>query len=96
MQVACCCCVDLPCVVAGAGGSMWVFSYIYLQNNCAFECIYACSEANDMAMMMARLYTHNHDIITLRNAYHGLSGGRVGGRRLRLVGVAESTGCCVV
>lgn len=37
-----------------------------------------CSEANDMAMMMARLYTHNHDIITLRNAYHGLSGGWVG------------------
>jgi len=33
-----------------------------------------CSEANDMAMMMARLYTGSHDIITLRNAYHGLSG----------------------
>ena len=29
------------------------------------------SEANDMAAMMARLYTGNHDIITLRNAYHG-------------------------
>lgn len=28
-----------------------------------------------MAMMMARLYTGCHDIITLRNAYHGLSGG---------------------
>jgi 4-aminobutyrate aminotransferase-like enzyme len=28
-----------------------------------------------MAMMMARLYTGAHDIITLRNAYHGLSGG---------------------
>jgi alanine-glyoxylate transaminase/(R)-3-amino-2-methylpropionate-pyruvate transaminase len=51
------------------------FLYIYLHINCAFECIHACSEANDMAMMMARLYTHNHDIITLRNAYHGLSGG---------------------
>lgn len=29
-----------------------------------------------MAMMMARLYTGSHDIITLRNAYHGLSGGQ--------------------
>ena len=29
------------------------------------------SEANDMAATMARLYTGNHDIITLRNAYHG-------------------------
>lgn len=28
-----------------------------------------------MAMMMARLYTGAHDIVTLRNAYHGLSGG---------------------
>ncbi|KAI3434759.1 hypothetical protein D9Q98_002819 [Chlorella vulgaris] len=36
------------------------------------------SEANDMAMMMARLYTHNHDIITLRNAYHGLSEATMG------------------
>jgi alanine-glyoxylate transaminase/(R)-3-amino-2-methylpropionate-pyruvate transaminase len=29
------------------------------------------SEANDLAMLMARLYTGNHDIIALRNAYHG-------------------------
>ncbi|XP_077986215.1 alanine--glyoxylate aminotransferase 2, mitochondrial-like [Glandiceps talaboti] len=29
------------------------------------------SEANDLAMMMARLYTGNFDIISLRNAYHG-------------------------
>ena len=27
-----------------------------------------------MAMMMARLYTGAHDLVTLRNAYHGLSG----------------------
>lgn len=27
-----------------------------------------------MAMLMARLASGNHDIITLRNAYHGLSG----------------------
>ncbi|XP_075734737.1 alanine--glyoxylate aminotransferase 2, mitochondrial isoform X2 [Rhipicephalus microplus] len=31
------------------------------------------SEANDLAMMMARLYTGAHDIIALRNAYHGMS-----------------------
>jgi alanine-glyoxylate transaminase/(R)-3-amino-2-methylpropionate-pyruvate transaminase len=29
------------------------------------------SEANDLAQLMARLYTGNHDIIALRNAYHG-------------------------
>ena len=31
------------------------------------------SEANDMAMMMARIYTKNFDIISLRNSYHGAS-----------------------
>lgn len=31
------------------------------------------SEANDLAMLMARAYTGNHDIIALRNAYHGMS-----------------------
>ncbi|KAI7843702.1 hypothetical protein COHA_002601 [Chlorella ohadii] len=36
------------------------------------------SEANDMAMMMARLYTGAHDIVTLRNAYHGLSEATMG------------------
>ena len=29
------------------------------------------SEANDLAVLMARLYTKNYDIITLKNAYHG-------------------------
>lgn len=29
------------------------------------------SEANDLAMTMARLYTGNYDLIALRNAYHG-------------------------
>lgn len=36
------------------------------------------SEANDMAIMMARLYTGNYDLITLRNAYHGLSSATMG------------------
>jgi alanine-glyoxylate transaminase / (R)-3-amino-2-methylpropionate-pyruvate transaminase len=29
------------------------------------------SEANDLAMLMARAYTGNYDMIALRNAYHG-------------------------
>jgi alanine-glyoxylate transaminase / (R)-3-amino-2-methylpropionate-pyruvate transaminase len=29
------------------------------------------SEANDVAMLMARAYTGNYDIVALRNAYHG-------------------------
>lgn len=29
------------------------------------------SEANDMAVMMARLHTKNQDVIVLKNCYHG-------------------------
>ena len=29
------------------------------------------SEANDLAVLMARAYTQNYDVIALRNAYHG-------------------------
>lgn len=38
------------------------------------SCVYfvnSGSEANDLAMFMARLYTKNYDIITFRNGYHG-------------------------
>ena len=31
------------------------------------------SEANDLAMYMARLHTANYDLISFRNAYHGMS-----------------------
>lgn len=31
------------------------------------------SEANDMALMMARSYTGNYNVISLRNSYHGMS-----------------------
>ena len=31
------------------------------------------SEANDLAMMMARLHTGCYDLISFRNAYHGMS-----------------------
>lgn len=36
------------------------------------------SEANDMAMMMARLYTGSFDIVALRNCYHGMSPSTMG------------------
>lgn len=36
------------------------------------------SEANDMAMLLARLATGNNDIIGLRNGYHGMSMGTMG------------------
>jgi alanine-glyoxylate transaminase/(R)-3-amino-2-methylpropionate-pyruvate transaminase len=36
------------------------------------------AEANDLAMLMARLHTHNWDIIALRNAYHGMSTSTMG------------------
>ncbi|KAL0555723.1 hypothetical protein IC582_009680 [Cucumis melo] len=29
------------------------------------------TEANELALMMARLYTGNHDVISVRNSYHG-------------------------
>jgi 4-aminobutyrate aminotransferase-like enzyme len=36
------------------------------------------SEANDMALMLARVYTGNYDIVALRNAYHGMSAETMG------------------
>lgn len=36
------------------------------------------SEANDLAMHLARLYTSRFDIISLRNAYHGMSSNTMG------------------
>lgn len=36
------------------------------------------SEANDLAITMARLYTGHHDVIALRNAYHGGSPSSMG------------------
>jgi len=36
------------------------------------------SEANDLALLMARLYTGNWDVIALRNAYHGGSQSTMG------------------
>jgi len=36
------------------------------------------SEANELALLMARLYTGNFDVIALRNAYHGGSAATMG------------------
>ncbi|XP_057542044.1 alanine--glyoxylate aminotransferase 2 homolog 1, mitochondrial [Amaranthus tricolor] len=36
------------------------------------------TEANELAMLMARLYTGNHGMVSLRNAYHGGSSGAIG------------------
>lgn len=36
------------------------------------------SEANDLAILLARLYTKNYDIISLNNAYHGASTSTMG------------------
>jgi alanine-glyoxylate transaminase / (R)-3-amino-2-methylpropionate-pyruvate transaminase len=36
------------------------------------------SEANDLAMLMARLYTGNFEVVALRNAYHGGVGSTMG------------------
>lgn len=36
------------------------------------------TEANELAMMIAKLYTGCHDIVSLRNAYHGNAAGTMG------------------
>jgi alanine-glyoxylate transaminase/(R)-3-amino-2-methylpropionate-pyruvate transaminase len=36
------------------------------------------SEANDLALLMARAYTGNYDVIALRNGYHGGNAGTMG------------------
>ena len=39
------------------------------------------SEANDLALLMARAYTGNYDMIALRNAYHGGNAAGMGAHR---------------
>jgi 4-aminobutyrate aminotransferase-like enzyme len=36
------------------------------------------TEANELAILMSRLYTGSHDIISLRNSYHGNAAGTMG------------------
>ena len=45
------------------------------------QCVYfvnSGSEANDLAIIMARMHTKNWDMLCLRNAYHGMSIGTMG------------------
>ncbi|KAJ4704298.1 Alanine--glyoxylate aminotransferase 2, mitochondrial-like protein [Melia azedarach] len=42
------------------------------------------TEANELAMLLARLYTGNNDIIALRNAYHGLAPATMSTNGLRI------------
>ena len=45
------------------------------------DCVYftnSGSEANDLAILMARAFTKNFDVIALRNGYHGGSQGAMG------------------
>ncbi|KAM3939309.1 alanine--glyoxylate aminotransferase 2, mitochondrial [Leptodactylus fuscus] len=53
------------------------------------------SEANDLALYMARLYTGNYDIISLRSGYHGASPYTLGVTAISAYkpGVANSFGC---
>ena len=51
-----------------------IFPFITATLPESLNCVYftnSGSEANDMAMMMAREYTGNFDIISFRNSYHG-------------------------
>lgn len=45
--------------------------------NCSYI-VNSGSDANDLAMTMARMHTGNHTIIALRNSYHGGSAGPMG------------------
>lgn len=36
------------------------------------------TEANELAMMMARLYTGCNDVVSLRNSYHGNAAATMG------------------
>lgn len=53
----------------------------YQINKCKLQVVYfvnSGSEANELAMLMARLYTGNLGMISLRNAYHGGSSSTIG------------------
>ncbi|KAG9488401.1 hypothetical protein GDO78_007944 [Eleutherodactylus coqui] len=53
------------------------------------------SEANDLAMFMARICTNNYDIISLRSGYHGSSPYTLGATSISAYkpGVANGSGC---
>jgi 4-aminobutyrate aminotransferase-like enzyme len=53
------------------GASLTHYEAVSAEQVCYF--VNSGSEANDLALLMARLYTGNKDIVALRNAYHGVS-----------------------
>lgn len=55
--------------------------YTYLLTPFEMQVVYfvnSGTEANELAMLMARLYSGNLGMIALRNAYHGGSAGTIG------------------
>lgn len=58
-----------PCLQLNCDRSL-LFQVVFFTNS--------GTEANELAMMMARLYTGRHDIISLRNAYHGNAAATMG------------------
>ncbi|KAH8502924.1 hypothetical protein H0E87_014292 [Populus deltoides] len=50
----------------------------FLGNQCVVYFVNSGSEANELAMLMARLYSGNLEMISLRNSYHGGSSGTIG------------------
>lgn len=59
-------CAELTTVAEGRfPAPMFAAQVVYFVNS--------GSEANDMALMLARAYTGNYDIVCLRNGYHGMS-----------------------
>lgn len=53
-----------------APNKLFIFQVVYLVNS--------GTEANDLATLLARLYTGNHDVISLQGSYHGYSSGLMG------------------
>lgn len=47
-----------------------IFQVVYLVNS--------GTEANDLAVLLAKLYTGNHNIISLQDSYHGCSSAMLG------------------
>jgi 4-aminobutyrate aminotransferase-like enzyme len=57
-------------IVMSTSHSLVVLQVVYFVNS--------GTEANELAMLMARLYSGNLGMISLRNAYHGGSAGTIG------------------
>lgn len=63
-------CASKTVRVEGLCHVFWVLQVAYFVNS--------GTEANELAMLMARLYSGNLSMVALRNAYHGGSAGTIG------------------